>query len=175
MNISSPGVKALDIWNVLTAQITMVGSIGVLLDANLADTFYENFGSLLDDSADLVATGDVTGAADVVDGGFTASPTWDTINEYAEFTWEAAAYIKKFRHYGHGSNHADGRFKLQAFIDGVWTDVHTGIVTVLNVWSSWITVATPSAAYRWRLVCTTVDTGTPASLNEIELGGVKIG
>lgn len=56
MNISSPGVKALDIWNVLTSQITTKGSMGKALNSYASAS----------DVLQLESAGEVTRTGDAV-------------------------------------------------------------------------------------------------------------
>lgn len=145
------------------------------IDSSLKELFYEHFGTTIDDDPDLVVSGTVTNPDNLVANSIGTSPTWDTIAEYVELTFEAPAYIKQLRTFGHNSNNNDGRAKLQAYVDGSWVDVLEGIVAQEYVWSSWTNLTTPSTAMKWRFTLTTVDTGQATSFRELELKGVKIG
>lgn len=145
------------------------------IDSSLLELFYEHFGSTVDDFAGATIGGTVTDPEKLVDNNVGLAPTWDTINEYVEFTFDSSVYIKEFRVHGHGSNNEDGRASIQAFIAGVWTDVKTAIPSRPSGWSAWGDLTTPSVAAMWRFKLTTVDTGTAASYQELELKGVKVG
>ena len=142
----------------------------------LADLFYTAFIHLVDDEQNTTITGTVGTPQNLFANDTAATLTWDTVAEYVEITFDRLTYIKSYRHYGRAICNGDGRFKLQALILNVWTDIETDIaVNAADAWTGWFDVDSPAPALSYRWTCTTVDTGNAVSCKEVELKGVVAG
>lgn len=147
------------------------------IDSSLKELFYEHFGSMVDDLPDLVVTGTATNFANLTDNDTATNALFDDVNDYVEINFYTPVYIKEFRHFGEPGPSGNGRYKIQAYIDGSWTDVKTAIVVQGDSWSSWISLTTPSVAIQWRVIATTLDTGWTNRnfAGEFEFKGVRLG
>lgn len=145
------------------------------IDAGLKDLFYEHFGTTVDDLPDITGSGTVDHPTFIINNDIgTGEPNW-LINEYAEFNFVGPTYIKEIRLYGSSTCTGNGRYKLE-YYDGTWKTAKTALVQPQTEWSAWTALTTPAVAIRWKLTCTTQDSGANQGwLMEMELKGVRIG
>ena len=146
------------------------------IDSSLKELFYEAFKAEVDDFPGVVATGTATNPENLIDNDTATVATMLAVDIYVEVDLKAPCYVKEVRHYGSATINGDGRFKVQAFVEGAWIDVKTDIPQRAASWSSWIALTTPSMARLWRWTVTTVDTGADKNrTGKLELRGVRIG
>lgn len=142
------------------------------------DEFVSRFHSEVDDLPGVTdtATSTATNPDLAIDNNVVTACNFKAITEFAEYDFIAPVYITHVRHYGRAVHNEDGNWKLEAFIDGVWTDALLLIPTVLAVWSGWLPLDTPMGARLWRLTSTAQDTGDGwNNCMQIELRGTRIG
>ncbi|GAI43515.1 unnamed protein product, partial [marine sediment metagenome] len=110
----------------------------------------------------------------MIDNNTGSGGSFDTVNKYLELNLGSVCYIKRIRHYGDTTSDPGNRYRLQAYVAGVWEDCLTEIVDLdATAWSSWLNLTTPRTAIRWRWEITTkVAMGY---IRELELDGVAIG
>jgi len=163
MRATAPAMKASDVFDYFTTRFK--------------DLAYE-FHKLIDGVFAAMTIGEtVSAAAGIIDDDVSSgtAPVFDTIDEYAEITFETPFFMKYIRHYGDASCNLDGRARLQALVDGAWVNALIDIESRAASWSAWLEVTTKYVATNWRFTLTIVDTGTDKSFHEIELRGVTLG
>lgn len=142
--------------------------------ANLANNFYDVFGGLVDNYADITVAGTATAPENLTDNDTATMVTGD-LNQTVTLTFDGSVYMAELRYYGRAGADGAGKIKLQANIDGTWTDA-SEVPSIGAAWSAWIPVTALMASAEWRVIFTVGDGVQGYTwLYEIELKGVKIG
>ena len=142
--------------------------------SQVLDLFYNLFESLVDDLPGTTISGTSTTPDNAFDNNTGTSNTFNNVAEYTQIDFGGLTLIKGIRHYGQATNTpGDMTFKLEALVNGVWTDCETGILSRLATWSAWVEVTTPLGAIALRFTSTVKVGGEIVS--QIELKGVRVG
>ena len=148
------------------------------INENLADLFYTNFATQVDDYEGIVVTGTCTNPEMLINNILTPADVanFQLVNEYVQINFGMSVYIKQIRIHGDAGSTAASRYRLQAYVNGVWVDALVDIVDPdVDDWGplGWIDLDTPRVSALWRFECTT--RAASAVITEIELRGVGVG
>ena len=95
------------------------------------------------------------------------------INQYAQVYFDSVKIISDFRQYGNVANNGTGRWTIQILnpISDQWEDWVTDVAVYgTTAWEGSWTSATKVWAAGIKIICTTVDTGSPGSyIGEFEV------
>ena len=116
------------------------------------------------------ATGTCTNPQYLNDGTVMYKSEFDVIDENAEVDLGRVCLFTQYRYGGSVANTGDGRFKIQVYFDGVWSDWVTNIATLTaEALSAW-TANSMALGSKIRVVCTTVDSGVDGTvISELEV------
>jgi len=162
----APGIRAVDIWNVLRSAITSLDSVGL-----------ERFIKLNAMEASTPEAGDfaVTGAK-VINGLRDDEGRAEANGQYCgvEFGKICRVYGYRLRGYA-GNNNTLSRYSL-SYLDeyGAWNDIVTGIEGIdTDTWGVYVEFSAPIITKHMRITLTTYDAGC-RYIREVELSGITL-